>query len=55
MNSPMDILSGMFSHPNKLISALSKKHFEIPILIYLHNIYKNYSACRYDLPKNWNN
>ena len=56
MNSPMDIVSGMFSHPNQLISALSKTRLlEIPILIYLHNIYKNYSACSYDLPKNWNN
>ena len=56
INSPIEVIKLMFNHPDRVITVLSKTRLlEIPILLYLYNIYKNYSACSYDLPKNWNN
>lgn len=55
MESFQEVTSAVFSHPDKIISVLSKTRFlEIPILLYLYNLYKKFSACDYDLPKNWN-
>ena len=43
------------SHPDGLLSIFSKTRFlQIPILIILYFIHKNYTSCAYDLPRNWN-
>ena len=55
MESLQEVARAVVSHPDKYISVLSKTRFlEIPILVYLYKLYKNFSACDYNLPKNWN-
>ena len=55
MESIIGLIGESVYHPDQLISVLSKTRLlEIPILLYLYKIYVNYSACSYDLPKNWN-
>lgn len=48
-------LSAITSHPNKTLAFLSKARLlQLPLLVMMYHIHKNYTSCIYDLPSNWN-